>query len=243
VQLVAIAAAAATLGGCAAKSQTLADRFITHGEAVSDFGGRMPRVSKRPVTAQPNADRIAEVSRYYPSNADVDHRDPRLKSALAALAVAPTLVNYVEVAQAYQNLGILDQAYDNLQHAAAIDTMSATANDGLARLWRDWGLPQFGLSNAHRAVYTAPRSATARHTLGTLLYALGMRQEAEKAFRDAVALDPHAWYAWQNLCTVVMAEGRTKDAIPLCQRADVERTAAPKAVTPAAVSSASSVMP
>ena len=84
----------------------------------------------------------------------------------------------------------------------------------------------------HRAVYAAPRSATSRHTLGTLLYTLGLRQEAEKAFREATALDPHAWYSWQNLCSVVMADGRTKDAIPLCQRADAERAAAAKQAHP-----------
>jgi tetratricopeptide (TPR) repeat protein len=243
--LVVAVAAAAALGGCAAKGHsTLTDRFITHGDAVADFGGRPPRVARSSTAARPIDQRIAEVSRYYPSNAAVDHRDPRLKAALAALAAAPTIDHYVEAAQAYQSLGILDQAYDHLQQAVTIDPNSATANDGLARLWRDWGLPQFGLANAHRAVYAAPRSATARHTLGTLLYALGLRQQAEKAFREAAALDPHAWYAWQNLCAVVMADGRTKDAIPLCQRAEAERAAARKSVSSATSAvSASSVAP
>jgi tetratricopeptide (TPR) repeat protein len=227
VRLVAAAAAAAVLSACAAKAHsTLTDRFITRGEAVTDFGGRPTHAARTPKPAKPIESRIAEVTRYEPSSAAVDRRDPRLKSALAALAAAPTLEHYVEAAQAYQSLGILDQAYDNLQQAVALNPNSATANDGLARLWRDWALPQFGLSNAHRAVYAAPRSATARHTLGTLLYALGFREQAEKAFREAVALDSHAWYAWQNLCTVVMAGGRTKDAIALCQRADAERAAA-----------------
>lgn len=174
---------------------------------------------------RPTEHPIAEVSRYYPLDADLDRRDPRLKAALAALAGAPTLDHFLEVAQAYQRLGVRDRAYDHMQQAVALDPNSAAANDGLARLWRDWGLPQLGLANAHRAVYAAPRSATSRHTLGTLLYALGLRQDAEKAFREATALDPHAWYAWHNLCSVVMADGRTMDAIPLCQRADAERAA------------------
>jgi len=182
-------------------------------------------VNRAHAATRPAEHPIAEVSRYYPLNADLDHRDPRLKSALAALAVAPTLNHFLEVAQAYQSLGVRDRAYDHFQQAVALEPTSAAANDGLARLWRDWGFPQFGLANAHRAVYAAPRSATSRHTLGTLLYALGLRQDAEKAFREATALDPHAWYAWQNLCSVVMADGRTKDAIPLCQRADAERAA------------------
>jgi Flp pilus assembly protein TadD len=105
-------------------------------------------------------------------------------------------------------------------------------NDSLARLWRDWGMPELGLASAHRATYAAPRSPTARHTLGTLLYAMGMRQAAESSFRQAVDLDPHAWYAWQNLCTVAMADGRTKDAISLCQRAERERAASLKQARP-----------
>ena len=48
----------------------------------------------------------------------------------------------------------------------------------------------------------------------------------------AAALDPHAWYVWKNLCTVAMADGRTKDAIQLCQRADGEREAALKQARP-----------
>src|SRR4029079_11227028 len=110
-------------------------------------------------------------------------------------------------------LGVLDRAYDHLRTAAGIDPDNALVNDGLARLWRDWGLPGMGLVNAHRAVYAAPQSATARHTLGTVLYSLGLRQQAENAFREATALDPHAWYAWQNLCVIAMDDGRTKDAI------------------------------
>jgi tetratricopeptide (TPR) repeat protein len=192
------------------------------------MGGPRVQVRKASLVRPPADDRIAEVSRFYPEAANLDGQDPQLKAALAAVVTAPTFDHYVSAAQAYQSLGVRDRAYDYLQQAIAIDPNSAAVNDGLARLWRDWRLPQHGLANAHRAVYAAPRSATARHTLGTLLYALGLRTEAEKAFRAATALDPHAWYAWQNLCNVTMADGRTKDAIPLCQRADAERAAARK---------------
>jgi tetratricopeptide (TPR) repeat protein len=221
------------LDGCAAKAQpTLTDRFVRQGEAAADFGGLPPR-TRRARTTTPAADlRIAEVSRYYPSDADFDRHDPRLRTALEAVALSPTLPHYLSAAQAYQEIGVLDKAYDYLQDAIAIDAHNAAANDSLARLWRDWRLPAFGLPHAHRAVYAAPRSATTRHTLGTVLHALGLRQEAEKAFREAAALDPRAWYTWQNLCTLAMADGRTKDAIPLCQRADAERATALKQARP-----------
>jgi len=167
---------------------------------------------------------ISQVSRISPTAADLEGQDPGLKDVLATLAVSPTVEHYLNAAHAYQSLGVLDRAYDNLQRAATLDPDNALVNDGLARLWRDWGLPGLGLVNAHRAVYAAPQSATPRHTLGTVLYALGLRQQAENAFREATALDPHAWYAWQNLCTIAIGDGRTKDAIALCQRAAAERS-------------------
>src|SRR5690349_17702005 len=44
VRFVMVAAAAAALGGCAAKAPpTLTDRFVRRGEATTDFGGRPPR--------------------------------------------------------------------------------------------------------------------------------------------------------------------------------------------------------
>lgn len=176
--------------------------------------------------------RIVEVARYSPSASNVAVSDPRLKRALVAVHAEPTLVNQLEASQAYQRLGILDRAYDHLQLGAALDEHSPAVNDALARVWRDWGLPAMGLSPAYRAVHAAPRSATARHTLGTLFVALGLRREAAEAFKEAVSLDPQAWYGWQNLCGLAMADGRTQEAITFCQRATAARRAASKAKRP-----------
>ena len=136
---------------------------------------------------------------------------------------APALATHLAVAEEYRRLRIFDRAYDHLEKGARFDEHNAAVNDAMARTWRDWGLPGVGLSSAYRAVYAAPRSAVARHTLGTLLYALGRRADAEKAFRDVVSLDPSAWYGWQNLCHLAMADARTHDAIALCQRATATR--------------------
>ena len=43
-----------------------------------------------------------------------------------------------------------------------------------------------------------------------MLWALGQRTEAGRAFEAAAALDPQARYAWQNLCQAAMAAGRTR---------------------------------
>jgi len=214
------------LGGCAtAEAPTLASRLVRQGTPTINLGGTAPRRALMDPEGAPRARPIEEVSRYSSSGAAVETQDPQLRQALLALSLSPSTEHYLAVAGAYRRLGILDRAYDHLQRGAELDPQSAAVHDALARVWRDWGLPQFGLSSAHRAVHAAPRSATARHTLGTVLYALGLRKEAQLAFQETVALDPRAWYAWQNLCTLAMAEGRTKEAITLCRHAADTRPA------------------
>ena len=162
---------------------------------------------------------MRDVSRYSPPASDVEGTDSRLQSILGQIRTAPTAAAYVAAAEEYRRLGILDKAFEQLERGAQLDAHDAAINDAMARIWRDWGLPGAGLSSAYRAVYAEPRAAVPRHTLGTLLYALGQRTEAERAFREVVSLDPSAWYGWQNLCQLAMADGRTHEAIALCQRA------------------------
>jgi tetratricopeptide (TPR) repeat protein len=157
---------------------------------------------------------------------EVEVTDPGLRDALAAVRRAPTIATHLAAAREYQRLGIFDRALDHLDRGVAIDTFDPAVNDAIARVWRDWGMPGLGLAHAHRAVYAAPRSATARHTLGTVLHALGHLEEAENSFQEAAGLDPSAWYAWQNLCTITLKAGRTQQAILYCQRAASARTSA-----------------
>lgn len=156
----------------------------------------------------------------------LESSSPRLTRALTALAVATTTDNHLAVAQAYLSEGVWDRAYDYLAAGLKRDQRSAALHDATARLWRDWDQPERALTAAHTAVYLAPRSAEARNTLGTVLWALGQRSEAGKAFVAAVDLAPDAWYAWQNLCQVELAAGDTRAATMHCQRATQLRKAA-----------------
>ena len=99
----------------------------------------------------------------------------------------------------------------------------------LARLWRDWGQPGESLSYAHRAVYLAPSWAISHNTLGTVLFRLGKRTDARKQFEEAVSLAPSAPWALQNLCIAYQAEGRTREAIIACRKADAASKKAPRA--------------
>lgn len=142
-----------------------------------------------------------------------------LRRALAALAAQPSSGAYLDVALAYSAEGVADRAFDMLTEGLTEDRTSPALHDGLARVWRDWGFPDRALSSSQRAIYFDPRSPEARNTLGTVLWALGQREQARLAFVEATELDARASYAWHNLCAVALAEGRTKEAAALCRRA------------------------
>jgi tetratricopeptide (TPR) repeat protein len=144
---------------------------------------------------------------------------PELGAALKRHAEAPTVRNEVELAQAYHDAGILDQAYDHYQVAARDDPREAAAWDGLARIWRDWGYPHLGLGDAYRAVWADPASPVVRNTLGTILQLLGRNQAAQEQYARAVTLDPAAAYAHYNFAVVCAAQREYVAAAEAFERA------------------------
>jgi tetratricopeptide (TPR) repeat protein len=213
---------------CAQREHTLASRFITQGTPAIDLGGVEPRLLAKPAggARMPAPPPVRAVGTRHSGNlSTLEATSPALQRALLALTLQPTTQRYLDVASAYRQVGVRDRAFDYLSEGVRNDPTSAALHDAIARAWRDWGLPDRGLTAAHRAVYYAPESAEARNTLGTVLWALGQRQQARQAFEDAVALQPGAWYAVRNLCEVAMADGRTKDATMLCRRAAALRKA------------------
>jgi Flp pilus assembly protein TadD len=145
--------------------------------------------------------------------------DANLGVAVAALKRHPTANGYVAVGNAYRRLGVFDQAQSNFQHALDINSNLPAAAEGLARVWRDWGLPQVGLPYAYRAVSAAPKSPSVQNTLGTLLFVLGDPEAARTHFEKAVALDPKAVYALNNLCYVAFMLGEGGPAVARCNEA------------------------
>jgi Tfp pilus assembly protein PilF len=210
---------------CATHAPRFSDRFITEGTPSVNLGGiEVPvhgRLEEPPKAVPVDIPPIATVpSRASGNLGTLEASSPRLQRALAALAATPGPSAYLDVAQAYTEAGVRDQAFDYLTTGLRHHRTDAALHDGLARLWRDWGQPSRALPEASTAVYYAPRSAEARNTLGTVLWALGLRDEAVAAFEAAVALDSGAAYAWRNLCTTALAAGRTLDATAYCHRAN-----------------------
>jgi Flp pilus assembly protein TadD len=142
-----------------------------------------------------------------------------LGTALARLKLRPTAEAYVAVGEAYHRLGVLDQAESNFSLALRMNSHSAAASEGLARVWRDWGLPQRGLPYAYRAISFGPRLASAENTLGTVLFALGDLADAKAHFQKAAALDPAAPYPMNNLCYVAFMLGDEGPAADRCTEA------------------------
>ena len=214
--------------GCATGTRSLSDRFITQGTPAMDLGG--PKVvlpsnsleqwrEKMAALSTPSVPSPAGTRATAQSVSSLEATSPRLQRALHDLALAPTTEHYLATAHAYVAEGVSDRAYDYLAAGLERDPRSATLHDATARLWRDWGMHDRALRAAHAAVYFAPRSAEARNTLGTVLWALGQRTEAGQAFTEAADLAPEAWYAWQNLCQVALTVGHTRTATTYCQHA------------------------
>jgi Flp pilus assembly protein TadD len=151
--------------------------------------------------------------------ATLESLDGTLEASLLALKTFPGAESHRRVAAEYARLGVLDAAHTHYRAAIALNRRDAAAYDGIARLWRDAGLPGLALGDARRAVYYAPRSPEALNTLGTVFQALGMSGPAQRAYENALAIEPRAAYALNNLGYLALVEGNATKAIRYCRRA------------------------
>jgi len=201
-----------TVGGLFVAGQspaTSAPAKVRSGQTSGSLSDYIARVRKLSESARPIRPElpVAELT------------DPTLRASLGRLAQSKTPEHYWQVGESYRRLGVLDQAYDYLEQAVHIEAGYAPAWDSLARVWRDWGAPEYGLGDASRAVYFGSNVAAYRNTLGTLLVSLGRFAEAREAFAAALAHEPNAAWALNNLCFVDMQEGRLADARSHCEAA------------------------
>ena len=197
----------AVLGGtgCAARA---ASENLPHSPEPT-LESQIARTRARSAEARPKSGLFAQT---------VEAWDPRLSSALTAVVFNPTATTHRLAASEYRRLGILDMAHSHLTQAVRLDPRDAAAHEGLARIWRDWGFSQLGLADALKAVQLAPASPSAANTFGTLLMAMGQVERARGWYKRALALDPGASYALNNLCYVAVMQGE-RDAVNRCEGA------------------------
>lgn len=207
---VAVISTACAARGSVRPAEPLAPEVGTRGlpphDSLETFIGKVRTLSSRARPPQP-AVRTVEAS------------DPALAAALLRVATRPTASNHRAVADEYARLGILDKAHEYLSAAVAIDPRDAAAWDGMARIWRDWGVLHLGLADAHRARYFAPTSPIVHNTLGTVFQALGRHREARAQYEKALQLDATAGYALNNLCYSWLLDGQAPEAVRACDRA------------------------
>jgi len=151
--------------------------------------------------------------------ATIESSDRLLGGALLADAVQSTAQSRLQVAREYSRLGILDMAQSWTSMALEREPRLAEGHELMARIWRDWRMPDVALRSAHLAVRYAPRSASAHNTLGTVFDALGQVGAARSAYLAAAALDRNAGWALNNLCYLEMRAGRFDEALRSCQGA------------------------
>ena len=151
--------------------------------------------------------------------ASVESMDPRLSAALLAERILPTAEAALQVSREYARLGILDAAHTSTKRALARAPRLPAAHEMMARIWRDWGMPDAALVHAHRAIHYGPASAAAYNTLGTVLDALGKRADARVAFQKAFTLDATAGWALSNLCYLEFRDGNLPEARRQCEAA------------------------
>lgn len=208
----------AAVSGCAhPRHHTASSLFVKAGKPLVEIGTpvKIPTPSRESRRAVVDV-RPASSAAVLPT---IEGRDPLLSAALMKVALAATAEAHRAVAERYRELGILDMAHDHFLSATQLDRTDASAYEGLARDWRDWGFPQLGIGDASRAVYYAPASASAHNTLGTLLAAIDHVREARRAYERALQIDPRAAYALNNLCYLSYLEGDTSRARAECQAA------------------------
>jgi tetratricopeptide (TPR) repeat protein len=220
-RLVALLAIVASCGCASAHERNFASRFIREGTPTVDLGGPRPDTPRMPQAPLADATIRGNVSRIVGTS--LENFDATLQAAIGRVIIAPTIEHHLGASRAYRQQGIMDHALDYLNRSLAVNGPSAIVYDERARLWRDWGYAAEGLADAYRAVYLAPESPAFRNTLGTVLYRIGQADDALDQFEQVVRLEPNAWYALANLCYVHSAQGRTREAIPLCRRATTLR--------------------
>ena len=149
----------------------------------------------------------------------METRDPAIAAEVLLALSQPTAERYRNVAERYRERGVLDAAYRNFNRAIALNPRDGAAYEGLARVWRDWGLP--GLALRRRAPRRLLRATVGirGNTYGTVMQALGQHDNARAAYEAASRLEPQAAYAVNNLCYLAFVEGRLYTAIETCRKA------------------------
>ncbi|MCB2106513.1 MAG: tetratricopeptide repeat protein [Rhodobacteraceae bacterium] len=120
---------------------------------------------------------------------------------------------------AYVNLGQFDAAAVNFLKASRVAPEMAEPRLALAMALADGGKLKDGLSVLVQTSSALPDDAAVWSARGGLERKLGRDADAEKSFRQSLALAPDSVDTLNNLAVVVRAQGRIAEAISLYEKA------------------------
>lgn len=217
----AVLVAAAVSSGCSARDSRLAGRFVRPGEPAYTIEAEATTRPKAELQDYMRKVRALQAQRKTKTTLlpTIEANNPALSRALLGVALHGDAESHLRVARAYVEAGVPDFAFRHYQRAVAVDGCHAAAYDGLARLWRDWKMPEQAMGEAYRGLRCAPDSAPLYNTLGTIMQSVGQLANARQAYAKALALAPAAAYALNNLCYVELADGSPQSAIAYCRAA------------------------
>jgi Flp pilus assembly protein TadD len=211
-------------GGCATHRTGFASHFVKPGKpsvSLDDPNAAAPQAGLQEFARKVRAlqSHAQPKSTLLPS---IETQNPAIQKALLLLAIHETAAEHRELAYAYRAAGVTDFALRHFQRAAALEPCDAAAYDGMARVWRDSGLPGLALGDSYRAIHCDSASAEMYNTLGTVFIALGQERNARVAFQHALAVNPRAGFALNNMCYMEVVAGHLSEAERLCRAAVAE---------------------
>jgi len=107
--------------------------------------------------------------------------------------------------------------------AVAVTTHNEVAQTNFAAALIDRGALQDALVHLRAAVDINPSSALVQNALGRALAGTGDPAGAERAYRQAIALDPSFNEAYRNLADIMVKAGHREEALALLQKANATK--------------------
>ena len=208
--------------GCAAREGKFASRFVKPGEPTATYDDPNVPAPQPPALSDYVRKVRALQSKAVPKNSllpTIESSNPDLSRALLLLSMYESSENHRLAAAAYRKAGVLDFAYRHFQRASLMEPCDAVSHDGMARLWRDWGMSDLRVERGPPRDELQQEVGGNYNTLGTVLESLGQQAAAERAYQTALALNPRAIFALNNLCYLQMIQDHGPAAARSCEAA------------------------
>ena len=152
-------------------------------------------------------------------NGRVEEGAGHIAAAIAALAqagLAPAPAHaalHLNLGNARQATGQLDQAIASYQQAIRLDPACAAAYSNLGNVLQQQGDPSGAVTSYQVALQITPNYPEAHFNLGNAYEALGQHDAAIAAYREALRLRPSYAQAYNNLAHALQSAGRLEEAV------------------------------